>query len=128
MENESADKIERVLGIYTKLLNGVLVNKADEAQNYNCNERSIQRDIDDIRNYMDLQGINEGRINSVVYDRQAKGYRLEQIYKLKFTNPEILAICKILLDSRAFTKKEMENILAKLIDSCVSEDNQQLVK
>ncbi len=128
MENESADKIERVLGIYTKLLNGVLVNKADEAQNYNCNERSIQRDIDDIRNYMDLQGINEGRINSVVYDRQAKGYRLEQIYKLKLTNPEILAICKILLDSRAFTKKEMENILAKLIDSCVPEDNQQLVK
>ncbi len=128
MENESADKIERVLGIYTKLLNGVLVNKADEAQNYNCNERSIQRDIDDIRNYMDLQGINEGRINSVVYDRQAKGYRLEQIYKLKLTNSEILAICKILLDSRAFTKKEMENILAKLIDSCVPEDNQQLVK
>ncbi len=128
MENESADKIERVLGIYTKLLNGVLVNKADEAQNYNCNERSIQRDIDDIRNYMDLQGINEGRINSVVYDRQAKGYRLEQIYKSKLTNPEILAICKILLDSRAFTQKEMENILAKLIDSCVPEDNQQLVK
>ena len=48
--------------------------------------------------------------------------------KLEFTNPEILAICKILLDSRAFTKKEMEAILAKLIDSCVPEDNQKLVK
>lgn len=125
---ESTDKIERVLGLYTKLINGAIVNKSQEAFNYNVNERSIQRDIDDIRNYMDLQGAADGIINSVVYDRQVKGYRLEQIYKLKFTNPEILAICKILLDSRAFTKKEMSGMLAKLIDSCVPKDNQKLVK
>lgn len=125
---ESTDKIERVLGLYTKLINGAVVNKAEEANNYKVNERSIQRDIDDIRNYMDLQGASDGIINSVVYDRQAKGYRLEQIYKLKFTNPEILAICKILLDSRAFTKAEMEGMLAKLIDSCVPKENQRLVQ
>lgn len=125
---ESTDKIERVLGLYTKLINGAVVNKVEEAKNYKVNERSIQRDIDDIRNYMDLQGASDGIINSVVYDRQAKGYRLEQIYKLKFTNPEILAICKILLDSRAFTKAEMEGMLAKLIDSCVPKDNQRLVQ
>lgn len=46
-------KIDRVLGIYTKLMNGSLVNKAEEAQNYSVNERSIQRDIDDIRTYLD---------------------------------------------------------------------------
>ena len=125
---EATDKIERVLGIYTKLINGAIINKAEEAANYNVNERSIQRDIDDIRNYMDVQGAEDGIINSVIYDRQKKGYRLEQIYKLKFTNPEILAICKILLDSRAFTKKEMEAMLAKLIDSCVPAENQKLVK
>lgn len=125
---ESTDKIERVLGLYTKLINGAVVNKAEEANNYKVNERSIQRDIDDIRNYMDLRGASDGIINSVVYDRQAKGYRLEQIYKLKFTNPEILAICKILLDSRAFTKAEMEGMLAKLIDSCVPKENQRLVQ
>lgn len=125
---EKEDKIQRVLGLYTKLINGAVINKAEEAVNYNVNERSIQRDIDDIRNYLDQQGTEDGIINSVEYDRQVKGYCLEQIYKLKFTNPEILAICKILLDSRAFTRKEMEAILAKLIDSCVPEDNQKLVK
>ncbi len=125
---ESTDKIERVLGIYTKLINGSVINKAEEANNYNVNERSIQRDIDDIRNYMDIKGSEDGIINSVIYDRQAKGYRLEQIYKLKFTNPEILAICKILLDSRAFTKIEMNLMLAKLIESCVPAENQKLVK
>lgn len=125
---EQTDKIERVLGLYTKLINGSVINKAEEANNYNVNERSIQRDIDDIRNYMDIKGAEDGIINSVVYDRKAKGYRLEQIYKLKFTNPEILAICKILLDSRAFTKKEMDAMLRKLIESCVPAENQKLVK
>ena len=32
-EEKSADKIERVLSIYTKLLNGHIVNKAEEALN-----------------------------------------------------------------------------------------------
>lgn len=124
---ESTDKIERVLGLYTKLINGAILNKAEEANNYNVNERTIQRDIDDIRNYMDQKGVEEGFINSVVYDRSVKGYRLEQIYKLKFTNSEILAICKILLDSRAFTKKEMSGMLAKLVETCVPRTNQKLV-
>lgn len=128
LEKQGTDKIERVLGIYTKLINGSVVYKAAEAVNYGVNERSIQRDIDDIRNYIELQGAEDGIVNSVIYDRQVKGYKLEQIYKLKFTNPEILAICKILLDSRAFTKIEMEAMLQKLIESCVPEENQKLVK
>ena len=125
---ESTDKVERTLGIYTKLMNGALVNKATEAINYGVNERTIQRDIDDIRNYLEQRGVEDGIVNSVIYDRANKGFKLEQIYKLKFTNPEILAICKILLDSRAFTKKEMEGMLDKLVDTCVPKTNQKLVK
>lgn len=112
-ENVGADKIERVLGIYTKLINGSIVNKSEEAINYNVNERSIQRDIDDIRNFFDQSIADSGVVNSIIYDRQEKGYRLEQIYQLKFSNSEILAICKILLDSRAFTKNEMQSIQQK---------------
>jgi len=52
---------------------------------------------------------------------------LKQLYKLKLTNSEVLAICKILLDSRAFTKKEMSDILDKLISCCVPKSNQKLV-
>lgn len=127
MEEGKRDKIERVLGIYTKLMNGYLINKAEEAVNYGVNERSIQRDIDDIRNYLESDSERMGYINSVVYDRISKGYRLEQIYKMKFSNSEVLALCKILLDSRAFMKVEMEDILDKLISCCVPEANQKLV-
>lgn len=127
-KDEKKDKIERVLGIYTKLLNGYLINKAEEARNYGVNERSIQRDIEDIRSYMDLEVERSGPVNSVIYDRVEKGYRLETIYKQRFTNSEVLAICKILLDSRAFTKKEMDEMLEKLIECCVPKSNQNIVR
>lgn len=126
-EKTADKKIERVLSIYTKLLNGHIVNKTEEALNFGVNERSIQRDIDDIRNYMDLNISDSGVINSVIYDREEKGYRLEQLYQLRFSNSEILALCKILLDSRAFTKVEMEAMLKKLIECCVPKKNQKTV-
>lgn len=127
MEDIKSDKIERTLTIYTKLINGNLVKKAEEAAAFGVNERSIQRDIDDIRNFLDNQAANGGFINSVVYDRVKKGYRLEQIYKIKLTNSEVLAVCKILLDSRAFPKSEMCDILDKLVSCCVPKENQELV-
>ena len=38
-ENVKSDKIARILGIYTKLMNGGIVNKAEEARQYGVNER-----------------------------------------------------------------------------------------
>lgn len=121
-------KIDRVLSIYSKLMGGALVNKAEEAQNYGVNERTIQRDIDDIRNHLETGTENTGVINSVIYDRREKAYHLEQIYQIKLTNGEILAICKILLDSRALLKSEMTEVLDKLISCCVPEKNQRMVR
>ena len=121
-------KIDRVLGIYSKLMSGALVNKAEEAQNYGVNERTIQRDIDDIRNHLETGAETIGVINTIIYDRIEKAYRLEQIYQIKLTNGEILAICKILLDSRALLKSEMTEVLDKLISCCVPEKNQKMVK
>ena len=125
---ENVDKVERVLGIYTKFMNGEIVNKATEAQRYHVNERSIQRDIDSIRNFMEQQIADSGVVNEIIYDRGERGYRLEKLYQLQFSNSEILAICKILLDSRAFTKKEMTVMLDKLLDCCVPKTNQKMVK
>ena len=127
MTREGIEKVERILGLYTKLMNGAIVNKAEEATFYGVNERSIQRDIDDIRNYFENDAVNHDYQNSVIYDRVNKGYRLEQIYKMKLSNSEILAVCKILLDSRAFTKKEMLSLLDKLVACCVPETNKRLV-
>lgn len=128
MADIGSGKIERVLGIYTQLINGQIVNKAEEALKYKVNERSIQRDIDDIRNFLELDAENTGYINTITYDKAGKGYRMDQIYRLKLSNSEILALCKILLDSRAFTKEEMTDMLDRLIACCVPKENQKAVK
>ncbi len=128
MDYDGQGKINRVLDIYTKLLDGCIINKAEEAANYNVNERSIQRDIDDIRSFMDNHSAESGVVNDVIYDRAIRGYRLETLYKLRLTNSEVLAVSKILLDSRAFTKKEIVSMLDKLITCCVPKENQKLVK
>ena len=128
IEHFNNDKISRTLGIYTRLIDGYTINKAEEAARYGVNERSIQRDIDDIRNFMDREIENSGVVNSVIYDRSQRGYRLEKIYRLKLSNTEVLAVCKILLDSRAFTKAEMDLILEKLLDCCVPKANQKAVQ
>lgn len=126
-DRKEKDKVGRILTIYSKLMNGYVVNKAEEAVNFGVNERSIQRDIDDIRNYLEQEAVDDGIINEVIYDREKKGYRLDQIYKIKLTNDEILAICKILLDSRAFIKTEMQDMISRLIGCCVPENNRKLV-
>ena len=127
-EDIRGDQIARVLQIYSKLLDGYVVNKAEEATQYGVNERSIQRDIDHIRNFLDDDSERTGIVNTIVYDRIEKGYRLETIYKMRLRNSEVLALCKILLDSRAFTKAEMTEMLDKLISCCVPMVNQKRVK
>lgn len=127
MDDMKGDKISRTLDLYTKLMNGHLIRKTEEAERYGVTERSIQRDIDDIRSYLSDETLESGGINTVIYDREKKGYRLEQIYKIRLTNSEVLAVCKILLDSRAFTKKEMKSMLDRLVSCCAPEANRRLV-
>lgn len=128
LEDDKKDKAHRILGIYKKLLNGEFLNKAEEAKNYKVNERTIQRDIDAIRSFLETDsGQNTGEINYVRYDKRENGYYLERAYEMKLSNSEVLAICKILLDSRAFTKEEMESMLERLIECCVPGKNRQLV-
>lgn len=45
-----------------------------------------------------------------------KGYYLENSDENSFTNEEILAISKIILESRAFNKKEVKQLLKKLVN------------
>lgn len=128
MEESSMDKVGRVLDLYQRLMDGEIVKKSQAAKMYGVSERSIQRDIEDINNYLSMETGRSGVLNSVISDNRKNGYRLEQYYNMKLTNSEILAICKILLDSRAFTKEEMTSMLSRLIDCCVPKESIKLVQ
>ncbi len=128
LSDNNGDRIGRTLSIYTRLLDGEIINKAAEATAHGVNERTIQRDVDEIRNYLAADIDRSGFLSTIVFDRAKQGYRLERIYDIKLKNDEILALCKILLDSRAFTKKEMTSMLERLISCCAPAYDKELVR
>jgi len=127
MEEVHLSKTSRVLYIYSKLLRGEILKKSNLAEQTGVNEKSIQRDLDDIRSFLGNMKTEDGDSNQLVYDYYEKGYCLKQIERLKLSNDEVLAISKILLESRAFTKKEMTDILDKLIENCVPREDQAAI-
>ena len=127
--NEKRNKNYRVLDMYVRLCEGKVLSKSEEAKRFGVDERSIQRDIDDIRAFLDERSVsNSSEHRSVKYDRTKKGFVLDGDVDALLSNSEILAICKIILESRAFSKIEMNELLDKLISGCVPESNQKLVK
>ena len=53
-------KTTRVLELYQDFLSGKLINKQQAAEQYHVNVRSIQRDIDSIRDFLSEQCAKEG--------------------------------------------------------------------
>ena len=116
-------KNQRILDIYSRLLSNKIVNRKNLAHEFKVSERTIHRDISDLRAF--LQNWNmQGEIE---YVAKENGYILKNEDIQKLTNSEILAVCKILLDSRAFLKDEMMAIINKLIMQCVPRESYKMV-
>lgn len=109
-------KVERIISLYNQVVDGKMLVKADEAARFGVNERSIQRDIEDLRAYFANDPESDRQL---IYDRSKKGYVLVQNPRKMLTNSEVLAVCKILLESRSMVKEEMYPIIDKLLQCCV---------
>lgn len=128
LDDDRKGKINRVLGLYTQFLDGSLINIEEEALKSKVDKRTIMRDICDIRNFLEEDVNDKGYVGTIIYDREEKCYRMEESSRRKLSNSEILALCKILLDSRAFTKAEMSDLLDRLVSCCAPQIKQKLVK
>ena len=117
----------RTLDMYVRLCEGKTVNKAEEARRFNVDERSIQRDIDDVSTFLDERSISTGESRLIEYDRAKKGFVMAGAGPSVMTSSESLAVSKILLEGRAFTKRELSVILNKLVEGCVPLKNMKLV-
>lgn len=116
-------KSARILAIYARFLSGQTMSKAALASEFGVTERSIQRDMEALRCFLAEQGVEQ----EVIYDRTVHGYRLVSSIPRGLTNSEILAVCKILLESRSMRKDEMLPILDKLIECAVPEESRKAV-
>ena len=98
---------------------GELIKKHEISTEFGVTGRTIQRDIDDIRAFYYDNTLNIGYGKTIVFDRKRQGYRLTEAEKDMLTNSEILAVCKILLESRSMRADEIMPIIEKLLNCCI---------
>ena len=104
----------RLLNLYERLNKGEVVSKDALAKDFGVSLKTIQRDIDDLRAYLAEIHFTEMEV-SIQYDKAKNGYYLVRLEREWLTNEEVLALTKILLESRAFQKDELSRLIDKLI-------------
>ena len=118
----TSDRTERLLDMQRDLMHGNALNKHRCAVQFGVSEKTIQRDFETLRSHY------LGRGSDLVYDRKADCYRLQESTEHQLTKSEVLAVCKILLESRAFVNEELDPILNKLVACCTPVQNLKAVQ
>ena len=111
----------RMLHIYERLNRGEKLGKDQLANEYEVSPKTIQRDLDDLRAYLSEAHSFEQDV-AIRYSKRENCYSLVRYEREWMTNEEALALCKILLESRAFCKEELLQIIEKLIMQIAPED------
>lgn len=122
----SDKKLERILYLYTKLINGECIYKFEEAKRFGMHPRSIQRDFNDLRIFFANQSA-DGNHKELVYDKSKNYYFLRSKNETRLSDSEIFAVCKILLESRSMCKDELEPIISKLLELCGSPNDKSTI-
>lgn len=117
-------KVERMLSLYSRLINNEQIDKKKETEEWEISDKSFERDKEEMNLFLARQGSRR----KIIYDRSTKKYMLNRGDETGLTNSEALVVCKILLESRAFEKGELNILLDKLLNLCVPRSNYDKVK
>ena len=127
-DKQKENGVLRTLDLYTRLCEGKVINKQEEAQRYCVSDRTIQRDMDAVNTFFsNRNACAGGDAREIKYSRKKNGYVLEGAEASEMSNSEILAVVKILLESRAFSKQELSGILDKMVEGCAPLKDKNLV-
>lgn len=117
------EKKNRVLDIFFRALKGENISISKIADEYQVSNKSISRDINEIKNFFadnrELVGNTE-----LQYSYQTKTYHL--VYDHFLISKELMAIVKILIGSRALSKIELLSIVSKLKNLTTYQDRSLL--
>lgn len=119
--NYQGNKGFRLLSIYERLNKGEILSKAQLSADYGVTEKTIQRDIDDLRAYLVETHFTEAD-TAIKYSKAKSGYYLVRLEREWLTNEEVLVLCKILLESRALVKEELNQLISKLLSQATPTD------
>lgn len=117
--NFKNEKAFRLLDIYERLMKGEILSKKDLAHCYSVSEKTIQRDISDLRTYLVETRFSRDEMN-IYYNKKINGYQLQKNIDLALNSTEIIALCKLIICSKAFSGQESQKLISKLTNLCAS--------
>lgn len=118
-----SNKNTRILSLYQMLLNGEYVFKTSYSLEHNITERTFERDIAEIRNF--LSDIFSNR--ELIYDKSLNAYHLSGKTLKYLDKMDATILIKVLLESRCLRIDELEGLIDKLILTVNQNDVKDIV-
>lgn len=112
---------ERLLTIFFRLQAGERLSKAQLSKKFGIDNRTVQRDMSILKNFLKDQHISNTEIK---FDTSDNTYRL--IAKTTFNKKDILVISKILLENHALNKSELNSLLEDLLSLLSREEKKEI--
>ena len=118
------EKSMRLLYLYQQLISGDGIRKKEAAERFGVDERSIQRDIESLREFFEMQS----PFSKIKYNSKKRQHELISVADTLWSDDEVLAVCKILLESRSLMRDEMDQILDKMLACCAADKQRNLLR
>lgn len=118
------DKNTRMLGLYHQLLTGRKVSKQTFCVEQGINERSFDRDIEDVRLFLS----EEQPYCELIYDRMDNIYYLSHTIGNTLSGEESLFLSNVLLAQKDVRSDELKGMLENLINITDSSRRNELYK
>ncbi len=117
--NEREKKTIRLLSLYDRLCKGNVLLKKEEIDNFGVHPKTIKRDLEEIELYLEM---NSGNSLQLEQDVKKQQVHLSRSSDLWLSKEEILSLGKVLLETRAFSKDEMNTLLDKIMNQSAPKD------
>ena len=112
---------QRILEIYQDLLDNKEVDIDVKSEKFGVDKKTIKRDLTAVEEFLDT------RYQLEIQKSKPNIYKLSRENAGRLTQTEVLAVCNILLNSRAFSKKEMKRLLDKIIEHNLDKEESKYV-
>lgn len=120
------DKAGRELLLFNAFISGKKVNKADFVEEHNINDRTLERDIENIRNILaEVHSAAE-----IKFDKTENFYYMQGIHLHEnngLSAVEAVTLLKVLLPAKALRKDEMYGLARSLFAAVVPDERRKAV-
>ena len=113
------EKKNRILDIFYRAMRGEKIKVSALAGEYEVSEKSISRDISEIKNFL-ADSPEQFAGVELVYDYAEKSYKLEMEHFL--LSKELFSIVKMLIGCRGYSKEELLELVEKLRQFTTEDD------